>query len=252
MSENIIALQGGVAATLASLIASFSGGGLSLILFPVLLFFAPYPYISLLSVAKVSATLMSITSARIHALKSNLDLKLILFMAVFQSLGTALGTYFLQYQFNEDLFKAILGWTILLTASYLLFSKKLGLEQNSKREITKQVYIEVAIVCFFVSILNGIFGGTGIFVTIYFLASLKMSFIEAMKYVMPSYAIVNFLQTLYLLFSEWVEWRLVVLVVFGSTLGSFVGTHLQYLKGNLWVKRAAVVVMYIVGIKTLI
>jgi len=251
LSENIIALQGGLAATLASLIASFSGGGLSLILFPVLLFFAPYPYASLLSVAKVSATLMSITSARIHALKSKLDVRLILFMAFFQSLGTAVGTYFLQYQFNEELFKTILAWTILITATYLLISKKLGLEQDSKREITKQVYLEVALVCFFVSILNGIFGGTGIFVTIYLLFALKMSFIEAMKYVMPSYAIVNLLQTLYLLLSEWVEWRLVVLVVLGSILGAYIGTHLQYLKGNLWVKRSAVIVMYIIGIKTL-
>ena len=40
MSEYLIAIYGGLAATFASLVASFSGGGLSLILFPILLLFS--------------------------------------------------------------------------------------------------------------------------------------------------------------------------------------------------------------------
>ena len=251
MNEIVIAFQGGLAATFASLIASFSGGGLSLVLFPILLLITPYSYVSLLAVAKVSATLMTITSTRIHALKNKLDYKLILHLALFQILGTALGTYFLQYKFNESLFKTLLAWTIVLTASYLLLSKKIGLEQAIKREITRKVYVEAAIVCFLISILNGLFGGTGIFITIYLLVALKMSFIESMKLVMPSCGIVNILQSIYLLFSEWVEWKLVVCVILGSIVGSFFGTKLQYLKGNLWVKRAAVIVMYAIGIRTL-
>ncbi len=252
MNEYVIAFQGGLAATFATLVASFSGGGLSLILFPILLFITPYSYVSLLTVAKVSATLMTITSTRIHAFKNKLDYKFILHLALFQVLGTALGTYFLQYKFNENLFKTLLAWTIVLTASYLFFSKKIGLEQKIKKEITKEVYIESAIVCFLISILNGLFGGTGIFITIYLLVALKMSFIESMKLVMPSCGIVNFIQSLYLLFSEWVEWKLVACVVLGSIVGSFFGTRLQYLKGNLWVKRAAVIVMYVIGVRTLL
>ena len=252
MSELYIAILGGLAAMLASIIAAFSGGGLSLILFPVLLIIAPYPYISLLAVSKVSAALMSVTSARIHALKSKLDWKFLLFIAGFQLLGTGVGTYLVQYQFNEEFFTKLLGWTVLLTSIYLFFAKKIGLGLEEKRVITKYVYVEAAIFCFTFSILNGIFGGTGIFITIYFIAALRMTFIEAMAYVMPSFAVVNVLQTAYLLTTESVEWKLVGMVIVGSILGAWFGTHLQYLKGNLWIKRAAVIVMFIIGCKTLL
>ena len=145
----------------------------------------------------------------------------------------------------------MLGWTVLLVSIYLFFAKKIGLGLQEKRKITPYVHCEAAIFCFSFSILNGIFGGTGIFITIYFIAALRMSFLEAMLYVMPSFAIVNTLQTVYLLSTEWVEWRLTLMVILGSILGGWIGTHLQYLKGNLWIKRAAVLVMFIIGCKTL-
>lgn len=252
MTEWLTSIGGGFAALIASLVASFSGGGLSLILFPVLLFIAPDPYISLLTVTKIGATIMSITSSRVHFLKAKFDWKFLSYIGFAQIVGTAVGTYLVQYHFDEYIFTQMLGWTVLLTAIYLFFAKKIGLGIDQPREINSYVYFEAGMFCALISILNGIFGGTGIFVTIYFIAILKMSFINAMAYVMPSFAIVNIAQTSYLMLSEWFEWRLALMIILGSVAGGWTGTHLQYLKGNLWVKRAAIVVMFLIGCKTIL
>lgn len=246
-----IALAGGFAALFASIIAAFSGGGLSLILFPILLSITEHPYVSLLAVSKLSAAIMSVTSAKIHATKVDLNWRFLSFVGGAQILGTAIGTYFVQYRFHEALFYSMLGWTVLLTAMYLFFAKKVGLGEEATRPITHRVYIEAGIFCSVVSILNGIFGGTGIFVTLFFVVVLKMSLLESMAYVMPSFAIVNVVQAGYLLGTEWVEWKLALFVVIGSLIGGWCGTHLQYLKGNLAIKRAAILVMFLIGCKTL-
>ena len=68
MTEWLMPIGGGVAAMLASLIAAFSGGGLSLILFPVLLAISPQSYISSLTISKISGSARWKAAINVHTL----------------------------------------------------------------------------------------------------------------------------------------------------------------------------------------
>lgn len=244
-------LTGFLSALIASLVASFSGGGSSLILLPLLLFFAPGTYASLLTSTKVSASVLTIVSHGIHRTKQQVNKQLVLMLILFGGLGTALGTYFVQYQPREELFQLLLATTLLFTAGYLVFSKELGLEHPKELSLGLKQWLIIACFTFFVNILNGLFGGTGILMTLFCVVFLRMSFIRAIALTMSMYIVINITQTAYLLLTESVSLSLTGAVVVGSLIGSWLGTHLQYLKGNLWVKRAAIVMMLAVAIKTL-
>lgn len=242
----------GLIALLATILGSFSGGGSSLILFPLLLAFVPDSYISLLIISKISASVMTATSGGMHLQKASMNKK-ILFSLIFSGLlGTALGTYFLQYQFNENLFRNILVVFIFLTAFYILFARDKGLNSDKERKFNLKTGILISIFSFLTNILNGIFGGTGLFMTVFLVVFLRMSFIKAIGYTMIMYAVLSSVQAVYLGLTEEFNYMLALAVMAGALVGGFFGTKMQYLKGNLWVKNAAVVMLFAIGIKMLI
>ncbi len=237
-----------LAAFVATLIGSFSGGGSSLILLPLLLFmFESKSYQELFTVAKVAATTMTWVSASIHRTRTAVDTKLLIIMTSTGLLGTALGTYFLQFQQYEGLFKVLLALTLMLTAAVLMKSKSLGLE-SKRHHSTPHLYLKAAIACFLINILNGLFGGTGILITILAVLLLGMNFIEAISLTILSYILINTLQTGYLLSTVPISTNQAIGAVTGALLGAFMGTHLQYLKGNATVRRASIFMMILMSI----
>lgn len=244
-------ILGGLSALAASVLSAFAGGGLSLMLFPLLLMLFPFfPYASLFTMTKVSSTVMTLVSSRIHLFRNQLNRKLIVILTISQLMGTAIGTYLLQYHFDEQIFTNILGTTVLAAAGYLLIKKELGLNSlKGHGHITRGHLWAMAGFAIGISILNGLFGGTGIFVTLYLVGVMRMGFVDAIAHAMPSFAVLNVVQTLYLLITESVDPLLTTSIVIGSMVGGWIGTHAQYLKGNVWVRRVAIVVMAAIGIK---
>lgn len=239
-------------ALMATILGSFSGGGSSLILFPLLLAFVNDSYISLLIISKISASVMTMTSGGMHLKKASLNKKILLLLVISGIFGTALGTYFLQYQFNEDLFKNILVVFIFLTAFYILFARERGLNNDKERQLDFSRGVLLSIFSFLTNILNGIFGGTGLFMTVFLVVFLRMSFIKSIGYTMIVYAILSSLQAVYLGGTQGFNYMLAIAVTFGALIGGFLGTHMQYLKGNVWVKNAAVGMLFAIGVKMLL
>lgn len=238
-------------ALLSTIIGSFSGGGSSLILFPLMLMFFNDTYISLLIVSKISAVVMTFAASRLHFKKISFDFKLMLFLTIGGLMGTAFGTYLLQYRFNEILFERFLAIILIIVGLYIFFSKKTGVH-DGKKDFGIKILLISAVFSFFINVLNGMFGGTGIFLTIYLVSVLKMNFIRAIAYTMFNYAILSSSQVVYLAITENFNIKLALAVIIGATLGGSLGTHLQYLKGSLWVKRAAVVMLLAIGTKMLL
>ncbi len=242
-------LLGTVIAFFATLIGSFSGGGSALILFPALLMFAPYSYVSLLTVSKTSAAIMTFVAGKIHFRKNILRKDLLLILTISGLFGTAIGTYLVQHELNEALNKAVMGAIMILSSVYIIFVKT-----NVKSEISKINTLKLTlagIAAFLLNILNGMFGGTGLLLTTFLIFILGASFIESVAYTMISYAIVNTTQAAYLLATEEVSFGLLFAVMIGAIVGSYLGTHLQYLKGNSWAKIASALVMIVIGVKML-
>lgn len=242
-------IYGFFAAVTASLVGAFSGGGSSLIILPLLLMISGGQYVAMLTVTKINGLAMTLVSGRIHFGRHNINWRLFTVINVFGLLGTALGTYLVQFQPNEELFKNIMGFVLLMTAIYIIYSRKLGSITGEHLVLNKEIYIMTAIFSFFLNILNGIFGGTGIFLTFFLVAFVGMSFIRAVAYTMISYALINIFQTGYLVLTVNFDYLLGFVILIGSLVGSWLGTHLQYLKGDVWVKRATVTVMILIGVK---
>ncbi len=222
-----------------------------MILFPLLLMFFGETYISLLIVAKISAVVMTFAASRLHFKKNSFDLKLMLFLTIGGLIGTAFGTYLLQYRFDEILFERFLAIILIIVGLYIFFSKNTGVH-DGKKNFSIKILIISAVFSFFINVLNGMFGGTGIFLTIYLVSVLRMNFIKAIAYTMFNYAILSSSQVIYLAITENFNVKLAIAVIIGATIGGSLGTHLQYLKGSSWVKRAAVVMLLAIGTKMLI
>jgi uncharacterized membrane protein YfcA len=253
MNELMVALIAGVIALFSTVVGSFAGGATSLIMFPLILMFAVGNYIDAFTANKIGTLFMTIAASQIHSKKRKVNVSLFVTLLVFGLMGTAIGTYLVQYQLNEELFKKILATCLIGIGLYLFFSKDKGVHTRTHRKIGFYVLFFAAIFSMLINILNGIFGGTGLFLTLFFVLFLKTTFIESMVYTMPVYAIINVFQTTYLAYTTNIISNhplLAITMACCGLLGGMIGTNLQYLKGNVWVKRVAVLVMIAVGIKT--
>lgn len=239
-------------ALLATVVGSFSGGGSSLILFPILLTFFDQSYISLLIISKLSASVMTFAASRVHFKTNKFEFKLMVYLLVGGVLGTVFGTYILQYHFDQLLFERLLGMVMIAVGFYIFFMKNAGLEHGKERILSNKMLIVSAVFSFIINVLNGLFGGTGLFLTIYLVTVVRMNFIRAIAYTMFNYAVLSSAQVIYLAMTEKFSLNLAIAVTIGALIGGSAGTKLQYLKGNLLVKRAAVVMMLVIGTEMLV
>ncbi|MBI2463410.1 sulfite exporter TauE/SafE family protein [Candidatus Peregrinibacteria bacterium] len=250
MHQWIIPSLGGLIATCTALIAAFTGGGSAFLLFPFLLLFLKGSYISLFAVAKISATLMTFVASQIHWKKrQQLDFRLFLVLSICGLIGTIIGTYVIRYEFNEQIFRMIMASVLLSTALFLAFSKKIGLGLETPKKLTEKLLIITAVFTIFTNILNGIFGGTGILLTLYLVSILRIPFIQSIAYTMLCYFVINIFQTSYLLSIADIDIKLGLAVAIGGIIGSWTGTHLQYWKGNIWVKKGATLGIFLISLK---
>lgn len=251
----LTSLIAGIIAIFSTVVGSFAGGATSLIMFPLLMMFISNNYLDALTADKIATVFMTIAASKIHFGRKKVNLSLFIVLIVFGLIGTAIGTYLVQYKLNEALFKAILSTCLIGMGIYLFLSKGKGVNRGNERVIDFKALVITAIFSIGINVLNGLFGGTGMFLTLFFVLFFKITFIESMVYTMPVYAIINIFQTSYLAYSTNIIERAPLLAITMGCcglLGGIIGTNLQYLKGNVWIKRVAVLVMIIIGVKTLI
>lgn len=252
MNPVVFVLLIGLMTVFSSFFGAFASGGSSLILLALLLLITDEPYIALLTVVKLSAAVLVFTSGVFHFKKNKLHLGILIMMSLLGILGTAIGTYLIQFQLDENFMKKFFAIILLSLAVYLIFAPQVGLNKNFKHHFTKKGGVLVGIFSFFLSILNAMTGGLGVVLNSFLVLVFGMSFIEASAYVMVSGIFSNVLQSAYLLTQVPINISIIAVVVIGSIVGSFVGTKFQYFKGNAWVKWAVTVLMLVLGIEMLL
>lgn len=247
MSEELIPYLGGLISLVSSFFGAFASGGSVLILLGALFVITPYPYITLLATAKVAGAAMVLVSACVHYKRTRINLGMIAVMTMGGLIGMVVATYLLQIITNEKIFEWTLGALLIVFGIYFLFSKQLGLESSERKSFTKKELFEVFCLKIFVGFINGFSGGMGMILNSYLVLRLKMSFIEASAYTMISGLLVVSVQAIYLLTIAEIHLALLIMVLVGSLLGGFVGTQMQYLKGNRTVKWVVTGMMLILG-----
>jgi len=252
MNEWLMSLIAGLIAIFATMTGSFSGGATSLIMFPLIMMFVMSDYMDALTVNKIATVFMTIAASKIHYKRLKINIPLFVTFLISGLIGTAIGTYIIQYYPNDTLFKQILAASLIGMGVYMFFSKDKGVRPRDHRKIGWKVLVAAFIFSLGINVLNGIFGGTGLLMTLFFVLVLKTTYIESMIYTMPVYAIINVIQTTYLVHTTGVVFKyplLAITMACCGLLGGIIGTNLQYLKGNTWVKRVSFVAMLAIGIK---
>ena len=229
----------------AIFITSISGGGNNLVLFPLLLGISPSNYISTFTVAKVAAAVHSVTSSKIHLKHNTFHKKLLIILIATAILGTSIGTFILENFNNERIFKLILSFILAVSAIYIAVGVP---KAETHKKINTTELIVAGIFSILINILNGIFGGTGIFLTAFLIIYLQIEFKKALAITAISYLLVNILQAGYLMLTNIFDPILLGGSILGSIAGSLLGTNFIYLKSNQLLKYLSPIMMTVIAI----
>ncbi len=205
------------------------------------------PFLSLLTLSKVGATAMVVISGNIHRKRVFISKKFLAWAILTSFLGIVSGTYLVQFAFDEVLFKVFVAGTLIFLVSHQLFFSTASLHPERSSEFTAREYLISGLVFSFLNVLNAITGGMGLVFVVFYTTCLKMSYIQATAYSILAGIPVLGLQSLYLLEQTRPPLFLVLAVIFGSMLGGSLGTKFQYLKGDLWVKRASLAMLFLMA-----
>lgn len=247
-------ILGGALAFLGMIVSAFAGGGGALLMLLALLWVFPeVPYLSMLTIAKVAAAVMTATAGFLHYEKQPINWRFLgLGVIIPGTLGVLASTYILTNWMDPEWMVQVIPYLVLFIGLALLLDWKKGLGGEKERSMSVHHTLVSALFFFVLNVANGAVGGLGILATAYMVSYMRMSFLRATAYVMISGVFINTIQSSYLLWTVDVDLGLMAWVCFGSLLGAFAGTKLQYLKGNRYVKIAAVTLMFGMGMKMLI
>jgi len=239
--EHILGL---IISILSNALASFAGGGGSLVLMSGLILMMPSTsYLVILALVKTSAAVMTASSGTLHLNKQKLDWKMIATLFFPGLIGIIISTYLVQYKIEEGILISAIPFLLLGIVLYLIFNRRIGIEKNRTDVFTRMEYLEAGIFSFFLSVANGMIAGLGTLFVAYFVIRFRTSYIQTIAYMMISGAVINIVQATYLVWAVDLDLILLGMVILGSFFGSIVGTKLQYKMGNRFVKPAALSMM---------
>lgn len=227
---------------------AFSGGGSTPLLLSFLLLSSSLPFLSLLGLSKLGATAMVMVSGNIHWHRSFISKPMLAWAILTSLLGIGIGTFLVQFAFNEVLLKSFVAGTLIFLVFYQLFFSSSILNEERTSRFTFREYILSGIVFSCLNVLNAITGGMGLVFVVFYTRILKMSHIQATAYSILAGIPVLGSQALYLVEQTRPPLFLALGVIFGSIVGGFLGTKFQYLKGDLWVGRASLAMLFVMAL----
>ena len=154
---------------------------------------------------------------------------------------------------SEQYLYFILGIFSIFLSIYSLRKRNLGLNSLDNR-IPLSLKIEFIIPIFLIGILNGsVSSGTGLLMTMLLIKSYKIDFLRAVSITFFTVGIFwNAIGAIFLSRIGYISIYLLLILILGSFIGGFFGTHLSNLKGNKLIKNTFTVVCLSVGISLLI
>jgi uncharacterized membrane protein YfcA len=232
----------------AALMSSMSGGGASIITFPVFLAMGlPFPLVS--SVSAVNSVFWVVPAARNYLKGKQVDW---VFIGVFSFLGL-IGSYLgvlLVVNVNQRILEICVGGVILCLVVYTYIRKGLGLKRRPIYSRMRQslAYIFSIPLGFYETVFGS---GNGIAFTMITFYTKGFDFIEGLgHYYAIAFFWVFFSATL-LISKGFYDIRIMVLSTLGAILGAHLGSRYARSKGNAFIKFLFVMVGGILGLKLL-
>jgi hypothetical protein len=240
-----------VASFIANWFSALSGGGAGLIQFPMLIFLG-LPFGVALATHKVASVFLGIGAILRHLRESHLERRFSLIILGAGLPGVVLGASTI-LQIPAHFAILALGWLTLGLGVYSVFKPRLGMDFTPKNREGWGLAAGM-LGLFVVGFLNGsITSGTGLFLTIWLIRHFGLDYKRAVAYTLilcgffwngTGAVVLGLLGT--------VQWNWMPVLLAGSILGGYLGSHVAIRKGNVWIKRAFEISTILIGIKLIL
>lgn len=237
-----------IAATIATVVSSMSGGGSSIIAVPV---FLSMGFSLPLAVAtqSLSGAFWVLPSAFNYLKGKKIDWKFLLLFAGIGTIGSILGALVL-VSLNQRLLTAIVGAIILFLIGFMNYRRNTGLKEEIRSDKRKALAYYFS---FPMGFYEGFFGsGNGIFFTLVTTYTRGFDLINALGH----YYAVAFpwvvVGALVLILKGYYSLPLMIPAILGSLVGGYLGSKYARSQGNRFIKVAFTIVGIILGLKLLL
>ena len=230
--------------------SAISGGGAGLLQLPALIL-SGVPYYQALASHKFATVALGLGGSLRNYKSLKNDIYVAQQILIFGLPGVIFGASIVEF-ISEQYLYLFLGIISILLALYSFFKTDLGLiSVNNKLNLLHKVRFLIFI--FLLGILNGsISSGTGLLVTILLIKTFQMDFLRAISLTFFTVGIFwNLTGAIFLSKIGSVPSNILILLIFGSFTGGYIGAHLSKLKGNAIVKKTFTIVCLFVGISLL-
>ena len=237
-----------VASLVANLFSALSGGGAGLIQFPMLIFLG-LPFGVALATHKVATVFLGLGATLRHFKESHLERRISFIILGSGLPGVVLGASAILHV-PERPAVLTLGILTLGLGLYSAFKPKLGMEYAPRNVHGKGLAVGVAGL-FSVGFLNGsITSGSGLFLTIWLIRHFGLDYKRAVAYTLILGGLAwNGTGALVLGLLGTVQWSWMPVLLAGTVIGGYLGSHMAIVKGNVWIKRAFEISTILIGLK---
>ena len=236
--ENLV-LQISLALTaiFANMLSAFSGGGAGLVQLPVLILIG-LPFSKALATHKIASVALGCGASLRYIKEKNLSISLSLLILACGLPGVFLGANLILY-IPEQSATLSLGLLTVGLGIYSLKKPDLGTENIPINKNARDLLIG-GLVLFAIGVLNGsLSSGTGLFVTLWLVKWFGLGFTNAIAHTLVLVGIFwNSSGALLLGLNGEIKWSWLPMLLGGSLIGGYLGSHLSLKTGNKLVKKA--------------
>ena len=235
-----------LSAIIANMLSAFSGGGAGLVQLPVLILIG-LPFSKALATHKIASVALGLGASIRHIKEKTLRIKISLLVLLCGLPGVLIGANYILY-IPEQKATLSLGILTLSLGIYSLNKPALGTKNiASDKNLTE--FIIGGFGLFAIGLLNGsLSSGTGLFVTLWLVKWFELSYTTAIAHTLVLVGIFwNGSGAILLGISGEFQWSWLPMLVGGSLIGGYLGSHLSLKTGNRLVKKAFELISLIMG-----
>lgn len=234
----------------ANTFSSLAGGGAGLIQLPALLMLG-LPFSIALATHKIASVALGLGATLRYLKEDMIQRKIALLMLVSGVPGVVMGGFIIINTPNKIATSA-LGCLTILLGLYSIFSPKLGTINQPTNMNTKGLILG-GLGLLLIGILNGsLTSGTGLFATLFLVRWFGLDYKHAVAYTLVLVGVFwNATGAITVGLLSNIQWDWLLVLILGSFIGGYLGSHLAMMKGNMLIKRSYETITIIVGIKLL-
>lgn len=231
-------------AFMAGFIDSIVGGG-GLIQTPAMLITLPQtPVPAIMGTAKISSIAGSIMSSIQYAMRISFNKRILATTIVSAIIGAFIGARLISY-LQPAVVKPVIF--ILLVAVFIyLFSKKDFGQTGETENLHPNAVLYSVLFGFIVGIYDGFLGpGTGSFLILFFISVIGFDFLQASAHAKVVNLATNVGAVIYFGWSGNILWQYALPMAFCNLSGAFFGSRAALLRGNKFVRKVFLVVIFL-------